>query len=47
VQTREALAIRPSNSLNRIALALTGFTLGILLIYGYFWGWRRNRERLR
>jgi eukaryotic-like serine/threonine-protein kinase len=47
VQTREALAIRPSNSLNRIALALTGFTLGLLLIYGYFWLWRRNRERAR
>ena len=47
VQTREASAIRPSNSLNRIALALTGSAVLILLIYGYFWGWRRIRERVR
>ena len=46
VQTRDASAIRPSNSLGRIALALTGSTVVLLLIYGYFWWWRRNRERV-
>jgi eukaryotic-like serine/threonine-protein kinase len=45
VQTRDALAIRPSNSLARIAVTLAGATAALLLIYGSFWLWRRNRER--
>ncbi len=47
VQTRDAVAVRPSNSLARIAVTLVGGTTGLLLLYGYFWLWRRNRERTR
>ena len=47
VQTREAVAIRPSNSLARIAVTLAGSSAVLLLVYGYFWLWRRNRERAR
>jgi len=45
VQTRDALAIRPSNSLVRIAVTLAGTSAALLLFYGYFWLWRRNRSR--
>jgi hypothetical protein len=45
VQTREAVAIRPSNSLARIAVTLASSSAVLLLVYGYFWLWRRNRER--
>jgi hypothetical protein len=45
VQTRDAVAIRPSNSLARIAVTLAGSSAVLLLVYGYFWWWRRNRER--
>jgi hypothetical protein len=45
VQTRDSVAVRPSNGLSRIALILTYGSAVFLLIYGYFWGWRRNRER--
>jgi serine/threonine-protein kinase len=47
VQTRDAVAIRPSNSLARIAVALAGSTAALLLVYGCFWRWRRSRERAR
>jgi hypothetical protein len=45
VQTRDAVAIRPSNSLARIAVTLAGSSAVLLLLYGYFWLWRRKRER--
>jgi len=45
VQTRDAVAVRPSNGLSRIAVALAGASAALLLVYGYFWLWRRNRER--
>lgn len=45
VQTRESVAIRPSNGLVRIAVGLAGFAAALWLVYGYFWLWRRNRER--
>lgn len=47
VQTRDAVAIRPSNGLARIAVTLAGSSTVLLLVYGYFWLWRRNRERAR
>ena len=47
VQTRDAVAIRPSNGLARIAVTLAGSSAGLLLVYGYFSLWRRNRERAR
>lgn len=45
VQTRDAVAVRPSNSLARIAVTLAVMSAGILLLYSYFWLWRRNRAR--
>jgi hypothetical protein len=45
VQTRDAVAIRPSNGLARIAVALAVSSAALWLLYGSFWLWRRNRER--
>jgi hypothetical protein len=45
VQTRDAVAIRPSNGLARIAVTLAGSSTAVLLLYACFWLWRRNRER--
>lgn len=45
VQTRDAAALSPSSGLCRIAVALSGASAALWLLYGYFWLWRRNRER--
>jgi hypothetical protein len=45
VQTRDAVAIRPSNGLARVAVVLACGSAAILLIYGCFLLWRRNREQ--
>lgn len=47
VQTRDAVAIRPSNSLVSIGATLAGSCTALLLLYGYFSVWRRNRERVQ
>jgi len=45
VQTRDAVAIRPSNGLSRIAITLAGGSAALLLTYAGFLLWRRKRER--
>jgi hypothetical protein len=47
VQTRDAVAVRPSNGLARIAVMLSGTSVLLLFSYGYFWLWRRNRAHAR
>jgi hypothetical protein len=45
VQTRDAVAIRPSNGLQRIALGLSFGSGSLVLLWGGFFLWRWRRER--
>jgi hypothetical protein len=47
VQTRDAVAVRASNGLNRIAVTLAAASALLLLSFTYFWRWQRKRERPR
>jgi serine/threonine-protein kinase len=47
VQTRDAVAIRPSNGLQRIALGLSFGSGSLVLLWGGFFLWRWRRERAR
>jgi hypothetical protein len=43
VQTRDSVAIRPSNALSRTALALAWGSAFLLTLWGSFYLWRRRR----
>jgi eukaryotic-like serine/threonine-protein kinase len=47
VQTRDSVAIRPSNTLSRSALALALGSVALVLLYSSFFVWRWRRERQR
>jgi serine/threonine-protein kinase len=47
VQTRDDVAIRPSNGLFRLGLAGAGGSAALLLLWGGFFFWQRRRERRR
>jgi hypothetical protein len=47
VQTRDAVAIRPSSGLSRIALGSAFGSGSLVLLWGCFFLWRRRRERAR
>ncbi|HYP99651.1 MAG TPA: protein kinase [Polyangiaceae bacterium] len=47
VQTRDSVAIRPSNGLARIGLGLALGSGGLVTLWGSFYLWRRKRMRVR